>query len=97
MGSPIVRVTDPQICPASSPGPHGASVIMPTQATVVIEGIPVARLGDPMQCAGAPAPNAIAMGSGTVLIGEMGVARAGDATAHGGALLPTQFTVLAGG
>jgi uncharacterized Zn-binding protein involved in type VI secretion len=96
VSSPIVRTADPQVCPASSPAPHAASVLVPTQATVLVQGVPAARLGDPMQCAGSPAPNAVAAGSATVQVEGVGVARTGDATAHGGALLSAQFTVLAG-
>ena len=67
----------------------------PGESTVLIEGLPAARVGDMATCAGPP--DTIAMGSGTVLIGGMPAARVGDLTAHGGTIVMGSGTVMIGG
>ncbi|MGR9130566.1 PAAR domain-containing protein [Rhizobium leguminosarum] len=67
-------------------------IIPPGVPTVLIGGLPAARLGD--SCGA----DAIVMGSMTVLIGGLPAARIGDATAGGGAIVgPGSFTVMIGG
>ena len=50
--------------------------------TVMIGGLPAARVGDMFTCVGPP--DVIAMGSMKVMIGGKPAARMGDTTAHGG-------------
>lgn len=63
--------------------------------TVLIGGLPAARMGDMCACPGPP--NAIIKGSATVLIGGQPAARMGDPTAHGGTIAFGCATVLIGG
>lgn len=94
---PAARVNDMHVCPASNgPTPHvGGPVLPPGQATVLIGGMPAARVGDQALCVGPP--DVIASGSGTVLIGGMPAARLGDSTAHGGTIVAGCPTVIIGG
>jgi len=62
---------------------------------VLIAGMPAARVGDMLTCAGPP--DVIAQGSATVMIGGMPAARMGDATAHGGTIILGAPTVMIGG
>lgn len=90
------RVSDMHTCPLTSPNPHVGGVIMPAGCpTVLIGGLPAARLTDLCACAGPP--NAIVKGSATVLIGGLPAARLGDSTAHGGAITSGCATVIIGG
>lgn len=94
------RITDfhecPMVTPAPVPIPHvGGPVIGPGAVTVLISGLPAARVGDMLFCVGPP--DTIAMGSATVLIGGMPAARMGDQTAHGGVILIGVLTVEIGG
>lgn len=76
--------------------PHvGGPVLPPGEPTVLIGGMPAARVGDMAVCTGPP--DSIAMGSATVLIGGMPAARMGDVTAHGGTIVAGCLTVLIGG
>jgi uncharacterized Zn-binding protein involved in type VI secretion len=91
------RITDFHICPmVSGTVPHvGGPVLPPGCATVLISGLPAARVGDMAACSGPP--DAIISGSGSVLIGGMPAARVGDNTAHGGTIIAGCPTVLIGG
>jgi uncharacterized Zn-binding protein involved in type VI secretion len=60
--------------------------------TVLIGGVPAARIGDMCVCVGPP--DTVAMGSGKVLICGSPAARMGDMTAHGGSIVLGCFTVL---
>ena len=63
--------------------------------TVLIGGIPAARVGDMATCVGPP--DAIAPpGAPTVLIGGLPAARMGDMTLHGGVIVMGLPTVLIG-
>jgi uncharacterized Zn-binding protein involved in type VI secretion len=76
--------------------PHvGGPITAPGCPTVLIGGLPAARVSDMATCVGPP--DAIAAGSPTVLIGGMMAARVGDLTVHGGAIVLGEFTVLIGG
>jgi len=76
--------------------PHvGGPILPPGCATVLIGGVPAARVGDQALCVGPP--DVIAAGSGTVLIGGMPAARQGDSTAHGGVIALGLPTVIIGG
>jgi uncharacterized Zn-binding protein involved in type VI secretion len=67
----------------------------PGEPTVLIGGLPAARLGDMVTCTGPP--DTIIKGSATVLIGGKPAARLGDSTAHGGTIILGCFTVMIGG
>ncbi len=91
---PAARVTDMHVCPmVTGVVPHvGGPILPPGAPTVLIGGMPAARVGDMCVCVGPP--DVIAMGSTTVLIGGMPAARLGDPTAHGGAIILGCPTVL---
>ena len=90
------RVGDMHVCPlVSGTVPHVGGPIMPAgEPTVLIEGMPAARVGDMATCTGPP--DSIAAGSATVLIGGMPAARMGDSCAHGGSIVAGSATVLIG-
>jgi uncharacterized Zn-binding protein involved in type VI secretion len=84
------RVTDMIVSAATMGLP--TPIIPPGAPTVLIVGMPAARLGD--SCGA----DAIVMGSATVLIGGMPAARLGDPSAGGGSVIgPGAATVLIGG
>lgn len=91
------RITDMHVCPmVTGVVPHvGGPILPPGCPTVLIAGMPAARVGDMATCVGPP--DTIVMGSGTVLIGGMPAARMGDLTAHGGTIVLGCPTVLIGG
>ncbi|NHF58028.1 type VI secretion protein [Flavobacteriaceae bacterium TP-CH-4] len=97
MGAPAARITDMHVCPMVNPGgvPHvGGPILPPGAATVLIGGMPAARVGDMCTCVGPP--DTIIAGSSTVMIGGMPAARMGDSTAHGGTIVAGAPTVLIG-
>ena len=91
---PAARIGDMHTCPMSTgPVPHvGGPVLPPGCPTVLIGGLPAARVGDMLVCVGPP--DTIAAGSGTVMIGGMPAARQGDSTAHGGVIILGCPTVI---
>lgn len=96
MGSPAARITDMHVCPmVTGTVPHvGGPVLPPGDPTVLIGGMPAARVGDIATCTGPP--DSIIAGSSTVMIGGMPAARMGDSTAHGGTIMGGLPTVLIG-
>jgi uncharacterized Zn-binding protein involved in type VI secretion len=96
MGQPAARVADPHICPMfDGPKPHvGGPILPPGGVTVLIGGLPAARVGDMCTCVGPP--DVIALGSFKTLIGGQPAARMGDMTAHGGSIVFGLPTVLIG-
>lgn len=97
MGMAAARVGDMHVCPMQSPGPvpHvGGPVMPPGEATVLIGGMPAAKVGDMCTCVGPP--DSIVAGSATVMIGGMPAARMNDSTAHGGMIVVGCPTVLIG-
>ena len=71
---PAARVGDMHSCPMVTPGtppvPHvGGPILPPGCPTVLIGGMPAARVGDMAMCVGPP--DTIAQGSATVMIGGM--------------------------
>ncbi|EGD08777.1 PAAR domain-containing protein [Xanthomonas vesicatoria] len=75
--------------------PHvGGPIIGPGAPTVLIGGLPAARIGDAAVCVGPP--DSIVMGAPTVIISGQPAARLGDSTAHGGVISLGCFTVLIG-
>jgi len=82
--------------PAIPPIPHvGGPIVGPGAPTVLIGGLPAARVGDMLVCVGPP--DVIVKGSETVLIMDMPAARMGDETAHGGTIILGDPTVEIGG
>jgi len=94
---PAARITDMHTCPAvTGTVPHVGGPILPAgEPTVLIGGLPAARVGDKALCTGPP--DTIVAGSGTVMIGGAPAARMGDSTAHGGVIVKGEPTVLIGG
>ncbi|HWR01836.1 MAG TPA: PAAR domain-containing protein [Chlorobaculum sp.] len=87
---PAARVSDMIVSTATQGAP--VPIIPPGAPTVLIGGMPAARLGD--SCGA----DAIVMGSTSVLIGGMPAARIGDPTAGGGVVMPPgAVTVIIGG
>ncbi|WP_137181642.1 PAAR domain-containing protein [Roseomonas sp. AR75] len=91
---PAARVSDMHTCPMfNGPVPHvGGPILPPGCPTVLIGGLPAARVTDMATCVGPP--DVIIMGSTTTLIGGLPAARMGDSTAHGGVIVMGCFTVL---
>lgn len=84
------------VTPGLPPIPHvGGPICSPGSPTVLIAGLPAARVTDMAVCVGPP--DVIAKGSSSVLINGLPAARLGDTTAHGGAILTGAPTVLIGG
>lgn len=87
---PAARVTDMIVSTATQGVP--TPIIPPGAPTVLIGGLPAARMGD--SCGA----DAIIKGSATVMIGGMSAARIADSTAGGGVVMPPGApTVLIGG
>ncbi|HEX7388754.1 MAG TPA: PAAR domain-containing protein [Acidiphilium sp.] len=92
---PAARITDMHVCPETDgPVPHVGGPIIKGEPTVLIGGLPAARVSDMLTCVGPP--DTIVMGSPTVLIGGLPAARMGDQTAHGGVIVGGFPTVLIG-
>lgn len=91
------RITDMHVCPmVTALVPHvGGPILPPGAPTVLIGGLPAAKVGDMCVCVGPP--DTIAAGSGTVMIEGMPAARMGDSTAHGGSIILGEPTVIIGG
>ncbi len=87
---PAARVSDLIVSTATLGVP--TPIIPPGAPTVLIAGLPAARMGDGCGL------DAIIKGSATVLVGGMPAARIGDLSAGGGAIMPPgALTVLIGG
>lgn len=79
-----------------APIPHvGGPIIGPGEPSVLIAGLPAAKVGDMLVCVGPP--DSIIKGSSTVMIGGVPAARMGDSTAHGGQIMLGAFNVEIGG
>jgi len=91
------RVSDMHLCPMiTGVVPHVGGPVLPAGCpTVLIGGLPAARVGDMCTCTGPP--DTISAGSGTVMIGGSPAARMGDSTAHGGVIIIGCPTVNIGG
>lgn len=87
---PAARVTDMIVSTATKGVP--TPIIPPGASTVLIGGLPAARMGDTCGV------DAVAKGSATVFIGGLPAARVTDLSAGGGAVMPPgAVTVLIGG
>jgi uncharacterized Zn-binding protein involved in type VI secretion len=93
---PAARLTDFHVCPlVTVVVPHvGGPICGPGWPTVLIGGVPAARVTDVLTCVGPP--DMIAMGSPTVLIGGQMAARMLDPTVHGGVIILGWPTVWIG-
>jgi uncharacterized Zn-binding protein involved in type VI secretion len=93
---PAARLTDMHVCPQVTVlVPHvGGPILPPCCPTVLIGGLPAARVGDLALCVGPP--DVIALGSFTVMIGGQPAARLGDLTVHGGVIVVGFPTVIIG-
>jgi uncharacterized Zn-binding protein involved in type VI secretion len=96
MGQPAARLGDMHICPMiTGVVPHvGGPILAPGCPTVLIGGMPAARVSDVVTCTGPP--DTIILGSFGVLIGGQPAARMGDLTMHGGTIILGEPTVLIG-
>ena len=94
MPMPAARITDMHVCPLVTVlVPHvGGPILPPGGITVLMGGLPAARVGDMAVCVGPP--DVIVLGSFTVLIRGQPAARMGDLTAHGGTIVLGCPTVL---
>ena len=95
---PAARITDMHTCPmVTGVVPHvGGPILPPGCPTVLIGGMPAARVGDMCTCVGPP-DTIIPPGCPTVLIGGQPAARVGDQTSHGGVIVgPGALTVIIG-
>jgi len=95
MPQPAARIGDNHVCPmVTGVVPHVGGPIALGEMTVLIGGMPAARLGDMAICVGPP--DTIVAGSATVIIGGKPAARLGDSCAHGGVIMLGCPTVLIG-
>ncbi len=97
---PAARLTDLHVCPMMNPGvppiPHvGGPIAGPGAVTVLIGGLPAAKVGDMAVCVGPP--DSLVKGSATVMVMGMPAVRMGDSTAHGGTVVLGFPTVMIGG
>ena len=83
------RLTDMHTCPTG-----GGTITGPGAPTVLIGGLPAARVGDSLACGASP--DSIITGSKTVIIGGLSAARVGDKTGHGGEIIQGANTVIIG-
>jgi len=93
------RITDLHECPMIAPGPvpipHvGGPIVGPGEPTVLIGGLPAARVGDMVLCVGPQ--SSIIEGSASVMIGGLPAARVGDQTSHGGKIVIGAVNVFIG-
>ena len=96
---PAARIGDMHVCPMVTPGtppvPHvGGPIAGPGAMTVLIGGMPAAKIGDSGVCVGPP--DSIVMASTTVMVMGSPVARMGDSTAHGGSIVLGCMNVIIG-
>jgi uncharacterized Zn-binding protein involved in type VI secretion len=95
MGMPAARIGDMHVCPMLTVlVPHVGGPIALGAFTVLVGGMPQARVTDMVTCVGPP--DMIAMGSFTTLVGGLPAARLGDLCGHGGTIVLGCFTVLIG-
>lgn len=87
MPFPASRISDMHVCPmVTGVVPHvGGPILPPGCPTVLIGGLPAARIGDMCTCVGPP--DVIVTGAFTVLIGGRPAAHITNMTAHGMVIL----------
>ena len=95
MSKPAARAGDHHICPkTTSKVPHVGGPVATGSSTVLIDGLPAARVGDTVICNGPP--DTITSGSSSVFIDGKPAATLGSRTAHGGVISQGSGTVLIG-
>jgi uncharacterized Zn-binding protein involved in type VI secretion len=95
LGNPAARKGDKHTCPVATPVPHvGGPISGPCCTSVLIGGMPAARVGDQCDCHGIP--DVILTGSSGVFIGGRSAARMGDITTHMGVITTGCASVLIG-
>lgn len=95
MGNPAARLNDMHTCPMSNGNtPHVGGPIISTTRSVLINGLPAAKIGDTCVCSGSM--DSIVTGSSSVMIEGMPACRLGDSTAHGGKIIIGSTNVLIG-
>jgi len=96
MPFPASRLTDMHVCPmVTGIVPHvGGPISAPGCPSVLIGGLPAARVGDMCVCVGPP--DVVVTGAFTVLIGGQPAAHMTSQTAHGGVVIVGCPTVLVG-
>ena len=84
---PAARLSDMHVCGlVTGIVPHvGGPILPPCAPTVLIGGLPAARVGDMCTCVGPP--DVILLGSFKVLINGQPAARMFDPTVHGGMIV----------
>ncbi|HVV69572.1 MAG TPA: PAAR domain-containing protein [Gammaproteobacteria bacterium] len=81
------RITDLHACADSGPNDGATLQIMQGSPNILINGLPAARMGDPVSCRLASgAPPIIAEGSSTVFFNGKPAARMGDKISNGGSI-----------
>ncbi len=94
-GKLAVTIGSNHVCPmCSGTVPHVGGPIAQGAPNVLINGKPVARMGDMCTCVGPP--DVIAQGNPTVLINDVPIATVGDMTAHGGIIVSGEANVIIG-
>ncbi|MCT4603438.1 MAG: PAAR domain-containing protein [Marinifilum sp.] len=95
-GKPIATLGSNHACPmVTGTTPHvGGPIIGPGASNVLVNGRPVALMGDTCMCTGTP--DTIIEGEPTVLINGVPVATVGCKTAHGGVVIEGDATVIIG-
>jgi len=93
---PAARISDMHTCPmVTGLVPHvGGPILPPGAVTVLIGGLPAARVRDMATCVGPP--DMIVKGSPTVITSGQMQARIGDTTTHGGVIILGCPTVIVG-
>lgn len=93
-GKPIATIGSMHVCPmCSGTVPHvGGPVIGPGSPNVLVNGKPVALMGDMCVCSGPP--DTIVQGEAGVLINGVPVATVGSMTAHGGQIVQGEPNVI---
>ncbi|MGH1436610.1 MAG: PAAR domain-containing protein [Lewinella sp.] len=93
---PAATLLSMHVCPmVDGIIPHvGGPVVGPGAPTVLIDGLPAARVTDQCVCVGPP--DIIVMGSATVLIEGLPAAFMGSETAHGGTIVMGVPNVMIG-
>jgi len=94
---PCARITDMHVCPmVTGIVPHvGGPLLPPGMVTVIVGGLPAARVTNMATCVGPP--DIVIKGSATVITGSLLQARILDNCAHGGMIVAGFPTVIVGG
>ncbi len=93
---PVATVGSMHVCPmCSGTVPHVGGPVVMGDSTVLMNGKPVALMGDMCTCAAGP-PDVIVTGNPSILVNGKPIACVGDMTAHGGAIVQGEPNILVG-